>query len=87
LRDDDGQIVGTTLGSFDGRKGYIQKVAVNKDYQGKGVGQRLVNETIKKLEDAGALDIRVGCSEDLVAFYEKCGFKRDTIVPMKIKRY
>ncbi len=84
---DDDWIVGTALGAFDGRKGYVQKVAVKSSYRGKGLGQVLVKETIKKLRKVGALDVRVGCDKDLVSFYEQCGFKVDGIIPMKIKEY
>ena len=84
---EDGSIVGTTLGSCDGRKGYIQKVAVSNSLRGKGIGKMLAVETVKKLKEAGALDIRVGCGAELTPFYEKCGFKVETIVPMKIKNY
>ena len=87
VAEDSGVIIGTTLGSYDGRKGYIQKVAVSNAYRGKGIGKMLVDETVKKLKDAGALDIRVGCGGELTPFYEKCGFKMETIVPMKIKNY
>ena len=71
LAEDDGKVVGTALGAYDGRKGYIQKVSVHKDYRGTGLGQKLVKETVDKIKKAGALDIRVNCGEELIDFYGK----------------
>jgi ribosomal protein S18 acetylase RimI-like enzyme len=88
LAEDDGEIVGTTLGSYDGRKGYIYKVVVKKDYRGTGLGQKLVKETVKKIKKAGCLDIRVNCAEDLVGFYKRCGFKlKEGLSQLQIKDY
>ena len=46
LAEDDGVIVGTALGSFDGRRGYLQKVVVDKKLRKKGLGQQLVKKVI-----------------------------------------
>jgi predicted N-acetyltransferase YhbS len=62
------EIVGTALASFDGRKGYIQKVVVREDFQGRNLGLGLVKEVIKRLKKAGSLDIRVNCDKHLVFF-------------------
>jgi N-acetylglutamate synthase len=85
LAEENGETVGTCLESFDGRKGYISKVAVKFDCRKKGLGKKLVLETIKKIKGAGALDIRVACDGKLVPFYEKCGFKLNKIPHLKIK--
>ena len=83
----DGEIVGTCLGSFDGRKGYVQKVAVRPDLQGKGVGRCLVEETLRRMREVGAVDFRVDCDESVAKFYESCGFKRYEIASLRIKEY
>lgn len=88
LAEEDGDIVGTVLGSYDGRKGYIYKVVVRKDYRGIRVGEKLVKKTVNKILDRGALDMRVNCSEELVGFYKKSGFKaKGGIISLQIKRY
>ena len=81
---ENGKIIGTALGSFDGRRGYIQKLVVDKNYRKKGLGQQLVQEVIKKLRSAGASYIPVSVEENIVPFYEKCGFKKTCQIPMNV---
>lgn len=76
LAEENGEIVGTALGSFDGRRGYIQKLVVHKNFRRKGIGQQLVKRVVKKLQAAGALYIPISCEEETVPFYEKCGFEK-----------
>ncbi len=84
LMEDEGIIVGTALGSFDGRRGYLQKVVVDKKVRKGGIGKQLVEEVIKRLKSLGTLYIPINCEEDNVGFYEKCGFKKTKQVPMNI---
>ena len=42
LAEDKGKIIGTVLGSFDGRRGYIQKLVVGKNYRKQGLGKQLI---------------------------------------------
>ncbi len=75
LAEENGNIIGTVLGSFDGRREYIQKLAVHKDFRGKGLGKKLVEKVVEKLQAKGALYIPINCEKELVPFYKKCGFK------------
>lgn len=85
LAEDDGVIVGTALGSFDGRRGYLQKVVVDKKLRKKGLGQQLVKKVIAKLQTLGTIFIPINVEQEFVHFYENCGFKKTTQVPMNIK--
>jgi N-acetylglutamate synthase len=82
LMEEDGKILGTALGSFDGRRGYLQKVVTDKDLRQKGIGKKLVEEVIKRLKSLGALYIPINVEEYNVTFYEKCGFKKTAQIPM-----
>lgn len=82
---DDGKIVGTALGSFDGRRGYLQKLVVDNDFRKNGLGKQLVERIIKKLQALGAIYIPIAVEEEVVSFYEKCGFKKTSQVPMNIE--
>jgi len=84
LMEDDNKIIGTALGSFDGRRGYIQKVVTAKTSRKKGVGKQLVDEVIKRLKSLGVLYIPIQCDPENVSFYEKCGFKKSTMTPMNM---
>ncbi|MFZ2024672.1 MAG: GNAT family N-acetyltransferase [Microgenomates group bacterium] len=84
LMEDNGEIIGSAFGSFDGRRGYIQKLVVRKDYRKQGIGRQLVDKIIEKLRAVGALYIPINPEKCVVPFYEKCGFTTSDSVPMKI---
>lgn len=84
LIEDNGKIVGTVLGSFDGRRGYIQKLVVNKSYRKKGLGKKLIDTVVKKLEALGALYIPISCEIGNTPFFGKSGFKKTDQVTMSI---
>lgn len=53
---------------------YIHFLLVNPDYQGKGIGKRLVEMTKKKYSDF--LRIVLVAYDKQIGFYENCGFVR-----------
>jgi len=53
---------------------YIQDVMVNPDYQGQGIGTRLMEMAIQKLKDDKVYAISVLFDEKLTEFYKKFGF-------------
>ncbi|MGE5041473.1 MAG: GNAT family N-acetyltransferase [Candidatus Levyibacteriota bacterium] len=85
LMEENGGIIGTALGSFDGRRGYIQKVVVDTDHRKRGIGKQLVDHVITKLKDLGATYIPIAVEEELVHFYTTCGFQKTSLVPMKLE--
>ena len=84
LAEENKKIVGTILGSFDGRRGYIQKLVVDKNYRKKGIGKQLTDKVVKKVHELGALYIPINAEEELIPFYKKCGFKKTQQLPMSI---
>ena len=84
LIEKNGEIIGSALGSFDGRRGYIQKLVISKEYRKQGIGKQLVDKMIKKLRAVGALYIPINPEECVVPFYKKCGFTTSDSIPMKI---
>lgn len=74
LAENNGIITGTALGSYDGRRGYLQKVVITKHARKQGIGRQLVTEVISRLTSAGAISIPISVDEKNVAFYTKCGF-------------
>ena len=59
-----------------GKVGHIEDVAVRKKYQGNGIGQEIVKELVKYAKKKGCYKTILDCSDDLIPFYEKIGFKR-----------
>lgn len=75
---DAGEVVGTVLGSFDGRRGYIQKLVVKEVLRKKGLGKQLVEKVVSSLKNSGALYIPINTEEKLIPFYENVDLKKLT---------
>jgi glucosamine-phosphate N-acetyltransferase len=92
--DTSGKIVGTTTLLVEpkfinkGMKvGYIEDVAVSKDYEGLGIGSKLVTyATNHAISIQGCKKVLLYCSEETRPFYEKLGYRpaEDTVV-MKVE--
>ena len=61
---EDERLIGSVIGSFDGRRGWINRLAVHPDYRGEGFGKKLVGEIEKRLREKGARIIAVLVYED-----------------------
>lgn len=85
IAEENGKIAGTALGSFDGRRGYLQKLVVDKNLRKNGIGQKLVERIIKKLQILGATYIPIAVEKEIVSFYQRCGFKITSRIPMNIE--
>ncbi len=73
----DGQLVGTVIGGFDGRRGLIYHLAVATAYRRSGLGSRLMNEVEGRLRDKGCLRCYLLVRPDnpeAVGFYEQQGW-------------
>jgi ribosomal protein S18 acetylase RimI-like enzyme len=67
----------------------ITTLAVGKNAQGKGIGQRLVRDALQKLKEDGfrRIELFVEADNDKgINFYKKMGFQTDGLLPMYIKR-
>jgi len=77
------QIVGAVLVGTDGRRGYLQHLAVSPDHRHQGIGSQLVSESIRALESIGILKTHLFVIHDnrgVQTFYEKLGwFPRDEV--------
>jgi len=58
-----------------GKVGHIEDVAVGKEFQGKGIGRKLVKALIEHSKKQGCYKTILDCTDDLIPFYEKLGFK------------
>ena len=72
-----GKIVGSAFGTHDGRKGWINRVAVTPRYQRQGVAAKLVSEVERRLEAVG-IGIIACLIEDWntesITFFQKIGY-------------
>ena len=71
-------IIGVALCGHDGRRGPIYHLAVDPDYQGRGVGKRLANECLEGLRGTGvkrAIILVAGDNPRGREFWTRCGWE------------
>jgi ribosomal protein S18 acetylase RimI-like enzyme len=71
------RIVGTALGAWDGRRGWIYHVGTAADHRRQGLGRRLVRDVERKLRQVGCPRVNVVVRDerpDAVAFWESLGY-------------
>ena len=57
--------------------GHIEDVVVDKNYQGKKVGEKIIKYLLEKSKNKGCYKTILDCSDDVKPFYEKLGFKHN----------
>ncbi len=79
----DGIIVGSTTMIIEpkfihegGNVAHIEDVVVSKEYQGKGIGELLIQSLLELAKDSNCYKTILNCSDEVKPFYEKIGFKK-----------
>ena len=77
VAEEDGRVVGAVLSGHDGRRALIYHLAVREDHQRRGIGEKLLDETLRALRDEGILKVALvvlGNNGKGNTFWEKHGF-------------
>src|SRR5690349_18428463 len=77
LAEADGQLIGSIIGTFDGWRGNIYRLAVDPAYRRRGVARALVEEVEHRLRQAGAKRVTALVERghpEPVAFWEAAGY-------------
>jgi len=61
-----------------GLVGHIEDVVVRKDYEGKGIGIKLVTSMLERAKEKNCYKTILDCKDDVKQFYERIGFKRES---------
>ncbi|RLG40107.1 MAG: hypothetical protein DRO05_07145 [Thermoproteota archaeon] len=72
------KLIGTVIASFDGRRGWINRLAVHPDYRRRGIGRLLIKEAEKVLKKKGAWIICALIEREnkqSLNLFKKCGYK------------
>ena len=81
VADDGGRLVGTVIAAWDGWRGGIYRLAVVPGHRRQGLGQRLVEEAVRRLGARGAARLSAIVVDDdkgAIAFWTAMGWRRQT---------
>lgn len=57
---------------------HIEDIVIDSKYRGLGYGNTLLDLLIDKCKDKDCYKIILNCKEELIEFYQKCGFNFDS---------
>jgi ribosomal protein S18 acetylase RimI-like enzyme len=75
---DESVIVGVALCGHDGRRGHVYHLAVDPAYQGRGLGKRLLDESLADLRRTGVKRVIIMVADDNASgrqFWKRSGFE------------
>ena len=75
---DGSAVVGVALCGHDGRRGHIYHLAVDPAYQGRGLGKRLLNESLEDLRRIGVKRVIIMVADDNASgreFWNRSGYE------------
>ena len=79
LAEIEGQVVGSVLGGFDGRRGMMYHLAVAPQHRQRGIASALVDELERRLRAKGCIRyylLVTPDNESAISFYEGRGWER-----------
>jgi ribosomal protein S18 acetylase RimI-like enzyme len=79
------RIVSTVMTGYDGHRGWIYYLAVDPDFQKRGIGRYMVEKAESKLRKLGCSKINLqvrNSNKSVIAFYEHIGFLNDDVLGM-----
>ncbi|MDR0838170.1 MAG: GNAT family N-acetyltransferase [Oscillospiraceae bacterium] len=77
VAEENGELIGVSLGGHDGRRGFLNHAAVKASERRRGIGELLLERTMDALRDEGISKVALVCFKDNEignAFCEKHGF-------------
>jgi ribosomal protein S18 acetylase RimI-like enzyme len=86
---EEGRVIGTVVGAWDGMRGWIYHLAVRKAEQGRGIGSALLAVAEQRLKAMGVAQINLMVYEEngrAEALYLRSGYERSPVKTLR-KRF
>lgn len=80
-----GQIVASVMAGYEGRRGWLNYVAVDPAHRRRGLGRLIIAEADRLLRAAGCpkINLQVRASnKEAIEFYRKLGYSVDDVISM-----
>ena len=77
-----GNIVGTVMGAWDGRRGWIYHLGILPEFQRKGVATQLVMEVERRMKAKGVVKVNASIykwNKRSIAFFKAKGYETDVM--------
>jgi ribosomal protein S18 acetylase RimI-like enzyme len=84
----EGQVVGSVIGTFDGWRGNIYRMAVHPNYRRRGIARALVSDVEKRLARQGAKRITALVEKDhpwATGFWQAVGYGLDSRIVRHVR--
>lgn len=78
VAEDNGRLVGTVIGGFDGRRGMVYHLAVEAAYRNRGIGNQLMDALEERLRLKGCVRCYLLVTKDndpAIQFYKRRGWE------------
>ena len=85
VAEEDGKLIGTVIGGYDGRRGIVYHLAVEQAHRGNGIGKLLMTEIEKRLAAKGCVKaylLVMPENTDVIEYYRRIGWDVMPVTPM-----
>lgn len=85
VAEQNGRVVGTIMGGYEGHRGWINYLAVTPDHQGEGIGRALMETLEAKLLALGCPKINLqirSTNTAVIQFYGHLGYYIDDVISL-----
>lgn len=83
VAENDGELLATVMGGYEGHRGWIYYLAVHRDYRRRGIGRRMIAEVERRLKQRGCPKINLmvrKSNSSVIDFYTSLGFKESNVL-------
>ena len=86
VAEEDGRIIGVIMGRWEGRRGWINRLAIVPEHRNNKLGSKLVEEVEERLKTKGCEKVNLlidGGNASVQDFYRKIGYSNDDLIFME----